>query len=543
VEFIPIIDRKDIIMATTTLPRRKTLSGRWIAVGIVLIVAAVLGALFINGRGQSANATGQSTVQVTRGNLTAAVAGSGSVAAEQTVNLAFQTGGKVTEVFVKEGDVVQARQALARLDDRVLQLQVTNARSALESAQARFAQAQQGNAKPEDIAAAEAQVASAQATYDKVSKGPTAADLASAQAAVSSGQAAYSAAVKSAGTSNSQLESAAATLQKAEASLRQAQANYDRVAGNPDIARRPESLSLQTATIDYQQAKANYESLTQTTSTDAQSTVASAAAQLALAKANLAKLTPAAEDLTVAKASLDQAKANLARLTAKATETDLQIQQAAVTQAEQSLKQAQLNLDNATLTAPFAGIVAQINIVPGSGADIATPALKLINRDPLHVDLKLSENDVAQVQLGQPIRLTIQSLGGWATDGKVSYIAPAADTNNGVVTYAVRVSFPDNDPKVKVGMTADLSIVTAQKENVLLVPNTALLPKGTGRVVQVPATDAQGRPATPREVEVKTGLTDGTMTEILSGLSEGQQVIALPDNGAARRAPGGFFGG
>ena len=530
-------------MATTTQTRRSRLSGRWVVLGVILIVVAIVAALFINGKGQRAAATGPGTTQVTRGNLVASVSGSGAVAAEQTLNLAFQTGGTVTEVLAKEGDVVQTGQALARLDDRALQLQVTNARSALASAQARLAQAQQGNAKPEDIAAGEAQLASAQASYERVAKGPSAADLASAQAAVRSAQAASNAATKTAGTSSSQLESSAATLQKAEANLHQAQAKYDQVASNPDIARRPEALSLQTATIDYQQAKANYDSLSSTTGTDAQSKIAAAAAQLAQARASLAKLTPTAEDLAVAKASLDQAKANLAKLTAKATETDLQIQQAAVTQAEQALQQAQLNLDNATLKAPFAGVVAQINIVPGSTANSATPALKLINRDPLHVDLKLSENDVAQVQLDQPVKLTIQSLDGWQTDGKVSFIAPAADTSNGVVTYAVRVSFLDNDQKVKVGMTADLNIVTAQKGNVLLVPNTALLPKGTGRVVQVPATDAQGRSTTPREVEVTTGLSDGTMTEILSGLSEGEQVITLPDNGTVRQSPGGFFGG
>jgi HlyD family secretion protein len=531
-------------MATTKRPRRKGLSDRWMAAGIVLIVAAIIAAFVINGRGQRATATGQATVPVIRGNLTAVVAGSGSVAAEQTVNLAFQTGGTVTEVLVKEGDLVQAGQALAQLDARALQLQVTSARSALESAQARLAQAQQGNAKPEDLAAGEAQLASAQANYDKATKGPTAADLASAQAGVRSAQAAYDAAVRSAGTSGSQLESASAALQKAEANLRQAQAKYDQVASNPDIARRPEALSLQSATIEYQQAKANYDSLSQTASTDAQSRVASAAAQVAQATANLAKLTPTAEDLTVAKASLDQAKANYAKLTAKATATDLQIQQAAVTQAEQSLKQAQLNLDNATLKAPFAGVVTQVNIVPGSITNSATPALRLINRDPLHVDLRLSENDVAQIQLNQPVKLTIQSLDGWQTDGKVIYIAPAAESTNGVVTFAVRISFPDNDPKVKVGMTADLNIVSAQRTGVLLVPNTALLPKGTGRVVQVPATDAQGRPSTPREVEVTTGLSDGTLTEILNGLSEGQQVIALPDSGAAR-TPVNFpgFGG
>ena len=200
-------------------------------------------------------------------------------------------------------------------------------------------------------------------------------------------------------------------------------------------------------------------------------------------------------------------------------------------------------MDNTTLKAPFDGIVAQVSAVPGSAASAAAPALRLINRNPLHVDLRLSENDVAQVELGQDVTLTIQSLGDWATQGKVSYIAPAADNNNGLVTYAVRVSFPDSDPKVKVGMTADMKIVTAVKDNLLLVPNTALLPKGSGRVVQVPAQDAQGRPTT-REVEVQTGLTDGLRTEITSGLEDGQAIIALPSNGASRsNGMSGFFGG
>ena len=408
-------------MATTTLPRRKKLSGRWIAVGIVLIVVAIGAALLINGRGQTATATGQSTVPVIRQNLTAMIAGSGSVTAEQSLNLPFQMSGTVTEVLVKEGDTVQVGQELAKLDDRNLQLQVASARASLESAKARLAQAQQGNAKAEDIAAVQAQLASAQANYDKTANGPSAADKASAQASVRSAQAAYDAAVKSAGTSGSQLESASAALQKAQANVQQAQAKYDQVASNPDIARRPEALSLQTATIEYQQAKANYDSLSQTSGADAQSKIASAAAQLAQARANLAKLTPTAEDLAVVKANLDQAKANLAKLTASATATDLLIQQAAVTQAEQSLQQAQLNLENATLKAPFAGIIAQVNVDPGSSANAATAAIKLINRNPLHVDLKLSENDVAQVQLDQPVKLTIQSLDGWQTDGKVSY--------------------------------------------------------------------------------------------------------------------------
>ena len=463
------------------------------------------------------------------------------------MNLAFQAAGTVTNVLVKEGDVVQARQVLARLDDRNLQLQVASSRSSLDSAQARLQQAQQGNARAEDLSAAKAQVASAQASFDKLSKGPAGTDLAAAQAAVDSAQAAYDAAVATGGTSSSQFAASSAALQKAEASLRQAQANYDRIAGAPDAGRRPESLALQNATIDYQQAKANYDSLSQTVRTDARSRIESAAAQLAQATANLAKLTPTADDLTVAGASLDQAKANLAKLTASATATDLRIQQATVTQAEQALKQAELALDNAALKAPFAGIVTQINVVPGSTANSGAPALRLINRSPLHVDLKLTENDVAKVQIGQPVKITVQSLGGWETAGRVSFIAPAAENINGVVTYVVRVSFADSDARVLIGMTADLSIEVARKDNVLLVPNTALLPKGTGRVVYVAsgngAVDAAGQ-TTTSEVDVQVGISDGTNSEIVAGLSDGQVIIALPNSSSIRSSgAGGMFGG
>ena len=93
-------------------------------------------------------------------------------------------------------------------------------------------------------------------------------------------------------------------------------------------------------------------------------------------------------------------------------------------------------------------------------------------------------------------------------------------------------------------MTSDLKIVTARKENALLVPNTALLPKGSGRVVQIPTDGCEGQARNTQEVEVQTGLTDGTQTEITSGLQEGQKVITLPSNGASRsNGPQGFFGG
>jgi HlyD family secretion protein len=297
--------------------------------------------------------------------------------------------------------------------------------------------------------------------------------------------------------------------------------------------------AYQQAQIDYQQAKANYDSLADTAGSDANSKIQAAAAQLEQAKANLAKLTnPAtAADLAAAQASIDQAKANLAKLTAPATETDIAIQEAAVTQAEAAVKQAELNLEQATLRAPFAGLVTDVSIVPGSQVNAATPAISLMDVSTMHVKMLLNENDVVRAKLGQPVQLSIDSLPDWQATGAVDYIAPSAQKVNGVVTYDVKVTFANSDPRIKAGMTANLTIVVANKKGVLLVPNTALLPKGAGHVVQVPNADGKGF----TEVDVTTGLTDGTNTEIVSGLSEGQRIIAVPTSAVPK--PRGFFGG
>jgi multidrug efflux pump subunit AcrA (membrane-fusion protein) len=124
--------------------------------------------------------------------------------------------------------------------------------------------------------------------------------------------------------------------------------------------------------------------------------------------------------------------------------------------------------------------------------------------------------------LGQKVALTIDALKSWAAAGTVSYIAPAATITNGVVTYAVRVSFPDSEARVKVGMTANLVITTAEHANVLVVPTSALLPKGAGSSVKLRSADGK----TTTEVDVQTGLSDGVNTEIVSGLKAGDTIGA-----------------
>ncbi|KPV52362.1 hypothetical protein SE17_15960 [Kouleothrix aurantiaca] len=565
-------------MATATLQRGQGISRRvWLGAGIALILLGIIAALYINSRGSSTAPT-VATTQVSSGTVVANVTGSGSIAAAQSLDLAFQTSGTVTQVMVKEGDSVAAGQPWAQLDTRDLDLQVASAQAALDSANLKLGQTQQGDVQPADInaqqaavASAQAQLKSAQAQLDAL-KNPSADKISSAQASARQAELDLQSQRDSASASKTKAEQ---DLQRATESLTQAQSKYSTAlqnwqyvqsTGNDPItptrtnaqgkavanrlndAQRQQyydtfvqaESAMHSAETAVQQAQVSYDNARQSEPI----TIQQAETKLADAQAQLAALqNPGKNDITQRQASVDQARAalaqaqaNLAKLTAPGTESDVNIQQSSVAQAEQSLKQAQLRRDDATLKAPFAGVVTTVNIVPGSSASAASAALSLIDRSTLHVDLKLSDNDVAKVSLGPKVDLTIDALKDWKEQGTVSYIAPAADSSNGVVTYAVRVSFPDSDDRVKVGMTANLAITTAKKDGVLLVPNSALLPKGAGHAVQVLGADGK-----TSEVDVQTGLTDGTNTEITSGLKAGDKVVTVPSTTTPQRR--GLFGG
>ena len=496
----------------------------------------------------------------------------------------------------------QVRSAQANLSKtvtgNVTQADIASATAQVANAEALLRKAITGSATPADIASAEAQVRSAQAALDDLLAGPKPADLTAAQAKVDQARATldqvrssasatktqaeadvdvaanavrtaqqtvstiygethetdgswklgpddpgyqaevnrYTEAVRAEQDAQAKLEQARvalenaknqeiATIASAEAQLRDAEAQLTTTRQGPT----PAAIASARATLT--QAQSNLDNLR---SGGARADVDAARATLAQAQANLTKLYQGGTraDIDASQASVDQAQASLDKLTAPATATDKEIQQASVAQAEQSVKQAELKLEYTILRAPFDGVISAVTLVPGAPAS-GSMVMQIVDRSSLFVELKLSENDVARVAPGMDVDLTIDALEGWSAKGAISFIAPVAKDSNGVVTYAVRVAFPGNDPRVRVGMTANLAIVTARKDHVLLVPTTALLPKGSGRVVQVP--DGEG----VREVDVTTGLSDGTNTEVLSGLDEGQEIISVP---AVTEAPGGVFG-
>ena len=488
------------------------------AITIVVILAAVAGLSFVGYRAfadrDPAPPAELQTVPVERGTIVAVVNGTGSILPQTKVNLTFKMPGRVTKILVEEGDKVETGQILAELETTDLELQVAQAQAALDMSEAQLEQVKKG-ACPHDLAAAEASLASAQANYQRVLADPDAEDLTAAEASLASARANYDKVL--AGPSEDEITVAKADMEQAAEAVKQAQFEYDKYAWRQGFEASPQAAALHQATINYERAKAACNLLVEVTDQE----VKAAAAQVAQAEAQLARLrnSPTPEELAIAQAQVDQAEAALDKLKAGATSEELAIAQAQVDQARAALAQAQSRLEDARLLAPFAGRVARVGTEVGEMVSSAAPMLLLVDLSAYHIDVLVDETDISQVEVGQEVDITLDALPGEKLSGRVTRIDPAGTIVQGIVNYGVSIEISSPDLPIKPDMTADADIVVARKEAVLLVPNRGIGRDRQGKYVEVLA---EGQ---PQKVYIGTGLSNGTSTEVLAGLEEGERVI------------------
>jgi HlyD family secretion protein len=508
-----------------------------IRIALVAVIAAgvALGAYLRFRPTQVDAASSTSTATVSRRSLSSTVSAAGNIQSHQTADLTFGQSGTVKTIKVKVGDKVKAGDVLAQLDTSDLELQLKSAEISLKNAQASLAKTQNPNTEA-DIANARAQLASAQAVYDKLKAGPTQSELATAQAQVTSAKAAYDAAVKSASTSDSSLEAAAATLEKAGITLQQAQSAYDKISWRGDAGASNEAKTLQTATIDYDTAKAAYEALAATSKTDTASKLASAAASLKSAEANLTsvKNQVSAAELAAAEATLTQAKNNLDTLLAGSDANTLAIAQGSVDSAQIAVDQAKLKLEQAQVIAPFDGTVTAVDVKVGQAA--SGTAAGIADLDNLQVVVNMSEVDVNKIRTGQNVEITLDAVSDVSLKGTVTQIAPSGTQSSGVVNYPVTVTLDKASDAVKTGMTANLTIFVDERQDVLTVPSRAIKTINKQKMV-IALKNGQQVPA-----PVKTGLTADNLTEIVSGLQEGDTVVLTSASSRTTAENGPGFG-
>lgn len=229
--------------------------------------------------------------------------------------------------------------------------------------------------------------------------------------------------------------------------------------------------------------------------------------------------------INTAQSGLDQANASLALKQAAARPEDVAAARAQILSASGQVQAASAAIENGLVRAPADGTITSIDIKVGEQATPGKSATVLQDVNNLHVEANISEANIANVKPGQEVEFTFDALGSDRKfKGTVATIDPASTVVSGVVNYKVTASLEKLE-EIKPGMTANMTVLVATKENVLAVPTRAVLSHDNKKFVRV--VDDQKK-KTYHEVEVETGMeADGGIVEITSGLSDGQQIVTF----------------
>jgi HlyD family secretion protein len=247
---------------------------------------------------------------------------------------------------------------------------------------------------------------------------------------------------------------------------------------------------------------------------------------------DVAALAAIKSTITSALASVPEKQASLDKTKTGADSLDLESAQLSVTKAQNGLQDAKDTLANYYVRAPFGGTVAKLNVKTGDPANSNTAVATLIANEQV-VDIPLNEVDVAKVKVGEKATLTFDAIDSLTLTGKVASIDTIGTVTSGVVNYTVTIAFDTTDPRVKPGMSTTASIITQVEQDVLTVPSSAVKNSPNGSYVLAFTTGSVDTSSTtslttatiPQQIPVTTGISDDTNTEILSGLTEGQQII------------------
>jgi RND family efflux transporter MFP subunit len=233
---------------------------------------------------------------------------------------------------------------------------------------------------------------------------------------------------------------------------------------------------------------------------------------------------PDAGSLAAGNAQVVAAEVQLDRLLNGPDEIQVQQAEIRMRQAELAVELAQANLSKALLVAPFDGVVATQRLTVGEPPP-TSGAIQLIDESTFYVDLAIDETEIAAVQVGQPVNLTLDALPEARISGHISRVAQTPTRIGQVVTYIARVTLDPTLEPIRVGMNATATIQVQQLEDVLVVRNRFVRIDRATQQAYVTIQRADGR---FEEIEVELGLRNGTHSQIVSGLEPGQRVVLLP---------------
>lgn len=459
---------------------------------ILLIVAAVVivliaGGIYLSQRAvKAAQATLYQMTTLEKGSLTAIVGATGTVHANQTAVLMWQTSGQVERVDVEIGGTVQGAQTLARLKESSLSQSIILAKADLVTARRNLDNLINSNTSQSQ---AQLTLAQAQKSLDDAKTELNRKDYRR--------------------SSDSTLDQARANLILAENALKDAQDFYDQFAKRDDTDLLKAQALSRLASAQQSRDRAYYN------------------LQYLLGKPDQVEVAQAEAQLALAQSRFNDAQREWARLKNGADPDDV-----AAAQARLSAIEATLNLTH--LDAPFGGTVTDVSIKPGDQVTAGTTAFRIDDLSRLLVDVQVPEVDINRVQVGQKATLTFDAILNKEYEGKVTEVGRVGTPSAGVVNFTVTIELSNPDDAVRPGMTAAVNIIVSQLDNVLLVPNRAVRLRDGVRVVYRLVNGV------PTPVEITIGSTSDVSSEVISGdVKAGDQILLNPPAEVQRNTTGG----
>ena len=461
---------------------------------------------------------------IEEGTLIATIGATGVVRSNQSAQLTWQTSGSVADVNVTIGDEVTQGQILASLTETSLPQSVILAEADLVSAQQALEDLM--NTELQQAQALQAIEAAQQALDDLLN--PELQQALALQAIADAQQSVefYETRVNNLNATASQadIDAAEAQVVLAKDALDKAQDKYEPYANKPEdnLTRANLQSELAAAQQQYDYALRNLNAMTSTASETeisvAQANLATAQAQLLQANRDYERIkdSPSEADIALLEAQLADAQREYDRIKDGPDPDDITVAEARIAAAEATIKQA-------SITAPFDGIVTMVESKPGDQINPGTLAFRIDDLSRLLVDLEVSEIDVNQIKEGQEVTLSLDAVLAKEYHGTVIDVALVGTETQGVVNFTVTIELLDPDEDVLPGMTSAVNIVINQLDEALLIPNRAV------RVVEGERVVFMLKNNIFETVPITLGASSDMYSEIIDGeLKAGDEIIINP---------------
>lgn len=494
------------------------LKSKWV-LGAIALIILIIGINFLFFR----KSPTYQFITVQQGSITELVSLTGNTTPNQSVSLTFGSGGVISHTYSDLGKKVYAGQILASLNTNDLTAQLHQAQANLSVAQTSYDKLVNGTSTP-DIEIAKVALNNAKNTYDNTVSQQKVAVTNAFSTMLNSGIAATSIN----GTSTTSLPIISGTYTSIKEGVYTisvfetgdgayfSASGLENGSGKVGIVAVP--LGSHGLYIQFPGATSSYINTSWTISIpNTQSST-----YLTYYNAYQAALQNQSQAVASAQGVVDTAQAALDQKQAGARSEDLAIAKAQIDQAQAGVESATAKLRNAQIIAPISGTITQFDAKIGQLASPSVPLVSIMSNGGYEIDSGVSETDVSKISVGNKVIMTLDAFQNEMFNGSVFYIAPSETNSQGVISYQIKISFEKPDPRLKSGLTANIDIQTRHKDNILILPQYAILQNDNGTFVETLENNVV------KQNPVTLGIADQKgNVEIVSGVTEGEQVLNI----------------